>query len=104
MGARISMNVQSTSHICMTGNTMIIGYVVLVTSARLTQYVLIPWEATNVLVNQVSMGMEDSVVKLMNVKLHELTAISMLTVLIKSDFMFANVNLVSGQIQNFQFY
>ena len=83
MGARISMNVQSTWHICMTANITIIGYEVLVTSARLTQYVLIRWEATNVPVNQVSMGMEGSVVKLMNVKLHELIVILMRTVLIK---------------------
>ena len=77
---------------------------VLVTSARLTLHVRIPWEAINVPANQASMGMEGSVVKSMNVKLQELIAISMLTVLIKLDFMFANVNLVSGQIQNFQFY
>ena len=74
---------------------------VLVTSARLTPHVLIPWEAINVPANQVSMGMEGSVVKSMNVKLQELIAISMQTVLIKLDFMFVNVNLVSGQIQNF---
>ena len=102
------MNVRSTWHIFMTvrlceGNRQVITKwsEALVTSARQTQPVRIPWEAINVPANQVSMGMEGSVVKSMNVKLQELIAISMQTVLIKLDFMFVNVNLVSGQIQKF---
>lgn len=100
------MNVQSTLHIFMNANeieqirkSLIQVVVVLVTSARLTLHVQIPWEATNVHVNRVSTGMEDSVVKSMNVNLHELIVILMQIALIKLDFMFANVNLVSGQIQ-----
>ena len=108
-GAEISMNVRSMWHIfmiarfCMTKNRKILmkWIEVLVTSARLTQHVRIPWEAINVPANQVSMGMEGSVVKSMNVKLQELIVISMQTVLIKLDFMFVNVNLDSGLIQIF---
>ena len=108
-GAEISMNVRSMWHIfmivrfCMTKNRKILmkWIVVLVTSARLTQHVRIPWEAINAPANQVSMEMEGSVVKSMNVKLQELIVISMQTVLIKLDFMFVNVNLDSGQIQIF---
>ena len=100
------MNVQFTWHIYMNAiefkqirKSLIQVVVVLVTSARPTPHVQIPWEATNVPVNQVSMGMDDSVVKSMNVKVHELIVILMQIALIKLDFMFANVNLVSGQIQ-----